>query len=75
MIIYFLFSYISSDFCFRYLVVYDVYLLCELYSLSLKIFIFVAFKRKKEYRKKEWKELKKVSGNSKTILNELMFEL
>ena len=52
MIIYFFpFSYISSDFCFMYLcffvvrglMVYDVYLLCELYLLSLKIFIFVSF--------------------------------
>ena len=48
MIIYlFLFAYISSDFCFMYLcfsvvrclMVYDVYLLCELYLLSLKMFI------------------------------------
>ena len=41
MIIYlFLFPYISSDI----LVVYDVYLLSELYLLLLKIFIFVSFK-------------------------------
>ena len=53
--IFFLFPYISSDFCFTYLcffvlrclMVYDVYLLCELYPLSLKIFIFVSFKIKK----------------------------
>ena len=50
----FLFPYISFDFCFMYLyfiiisclMVYDVYLLCELYLLSLKIFIFVSFKKK-----------------------------
>ena len=46
-VIYFLFSYISSDFCFRCLMVYkclmvyDVYLLCELYFLSLIIFILL----------------------------------
>ena len=53
--IFFLLPYISSDFCFTYLcffvlrclMVYDVYLLCELYLLSLKIFIFVSFKTKK----------------------------
>ena len=51
--IFFLFPFISSDFCFmylcffvvRYLMVYDVYLLCELYLLSLKIFIFVSLKK------------------------------
>ena len=31
----------------RCVMVYDVYLLCELYLLSLKIFIFVSFKIKK----------------------------
>ena len=31
----------------RCLMVYDVYLLCELYLLSLKRFIFVSFKKKK----------------------------
>ena len=55
MIIYFFhFPYISSGFCFMYchffivrcLMVYDVYLLCELYLLSLKIFIFVSTKKK-----------------------------
>ena len=30
----------------RYPMVYDVYLFCELYLLSLKIFIFVSFKNK-----------------------------
>ena len=52
--IFFLFPSISSDFCFmylcffvvRYLMVYDAYLLCELYLLSLKIFIFESFKNK-----------------------------
>ena len=49
--IFFLFSYMSYDFCCMYLCffvvkvsVYDVCLLCELYLLSLKIFIFVSFK-------------------------------
>ena len=43
--IFFLFSYISSDFCFLF--VYDVYLLSELYLLSLKIVIFVSLKKTK----------------------------
>ena len=51
--IFFLFPYISSDFCFMYLclfivvclMIYDVYLLCQLYLLSLKIFLFVSFKK------------------------------
>lgn len=51
--IFFSFPFISSEFCFmylyffvvRYLMVYDVYLLCELYVLSLKIFIFASFKK------------------------------
>ena len=56
MIIYiFLFLYIYSDFCFmhlrffvvRCLMVYGVYLLCELYLLLLKIFIFVSFLKNK----------------------------
>ena len=55
MIFFFLFSDIDSDFCFMYLcffvvrclMVYDIYLLCELYVLSLKTFIFVSLK--KEY--------------------------
>lgn len=55
MIFFFLFSYIASDFCFMYLcffvikclMVYDIYLLCELYVLSLKTFIFVSLKKKK----------------------------
>ena len=38
-------------FVVRYLVVYDVYLLCELYLLSLRIFIFVSFKNKERKRK------------------------
>ena len=50
----FLFPYISSDFCFMYLcffvvkhlMIYYVYLLCKLYLLSLKMFIFVSFKNK-----------------------------
>ena len=52
----FLFPYIASDFCFMYLcfsvvrclMVYDVYLLCELYLLSLRIFIFVSFRNKEK---------------------------
>ena len=57
----FLFPYISSDknqkkihkakalcvFVVRCLMVYDVYLLYELYPLSLKIFIFASLKEKK----------------------------
>ena len=43
MIIYFFFS-ISSDFCFLF--VYDVYLLSELYLLSLKIYL--CFIKKKQ---------------------------
>ena len=51
---FFLFSDIASDFCFMYLcffvvrclMVYDVYLLCELHLSSLKILIFVSFKNK-----------------------------
>ena len=54
--IFFPFPYISYDFCFisfvslllKWLVVYDVSLLCELYLLSLKILIFVSFKIKKK---------------------------
>ena len=54
MIIYFSFSLIfllNFAPCFfvsllRYLMVYDVYLFCEFYLLSLKIFIFVSFKNK-----------------------------
>ena len=45
------FPYISSYFGFMYLcffvvrciIIYDVYLLCKLYLLLLKIFIFVSF--------------------------------
>ena len=58
----FLFPYISSDknqkkihkakalcvFVVRCLMVYDVYLLCELYPLSLKIFIFASLEKKKK---------------------------
>ena len=33
--------------------VYDVYLFCELYLLSLKIFIFVSFKNKFFFFKRE----------------------
>ena len=53
MSIYFVpFPFISSDFSFMYLcffavkclMVYDVYLLCKLYLLSLKIFIFFHLK-------------------------------
>ena len=59
---FFSFPYISSDFCFmlscffvvRCLMVFDVYLFCELYLLSLKIFIFVSFKDKFK-KKKTWK--------------------
>ena len=51
--IFFLFPYVSSDFYFMYLcffvvrypVVYDIYLLCELYPLSLKILIFISLKK------------------------------
>ena len=50
---FFLFLYIYSDFCFMYLhffvvkclIVYGVYLLCELYLLSLKIFMFLFLKK------------------------------
>ena len=49
--VFFLFPYISSDFCFIYLCFFAVkvssglwYLLCELYLLSLKTLIFVSFK-------------------------------
>ena len=50
--VFFLFPYISSDFALcifvslllRCLTVYDVYLLWELYLLSLKVFTFVSFK-------------------------------
>ena len=46
---FFLLLYISSDFCFTYfcffvvrcLIVYNIYMLWELYLLLLKIFIFV----------------------------------
>ena len=51
---FFLFPYISSDFCFmhlcffvvRCLMVYDVYLLCEVCLLPSKLFIFVSFFKK-----------------------------
>ena len=51
--VFFLFPYISYDFCFMYLcffvvrcpVVYDVNRLCELYPLSLKILIFISLKK------------------------------
>ena len=33
-------------FVLRCLMVYDVYLLCELYPLSIKIFIFASLKKK-----------------------------
>ena len=54
---FFLFLYIYSDFCFmylrffvvRHLIVYGVYLLCELYLLSLKIFMFLFFFIKKNF--------------------------
>ena len=54
MIVYFFFSLIfllifALHICFfvvRCLMVYDVYLLCELYLLSLKIFIFVSTTKK-----------------------------
>ena len=57
--IFFLFPYIFSDFCFmhlcffavRYLIIY-VYLFCEFYLLSLKIFIFVSFKKNFKGEKK-----------------------
>ena len=63
MIIYFfIFPYISSDI----LVVYDVYLLGELYLLLLKIFIFVSFKIS-NFLKKESPE-KKVSAFIQTNL-------
>ena len=50
--IFFLFPYISFDFCFMYLcffavrclTVYNIYLLCQLYLLSLKKFIFFHLK-------------------------------
>ena len=51
--IFFLFPDSSSDFCFMYLcffvrclMVYDVHLFCELYLLSLQIFLCVSFKNK-----------------------------
>ena len=54
--IFFLFPYISSDFycmclCFfivRYPIVYDIYLLCELYPLLSKILIFISLKKNKK---------------------------
>ena len=54
---FFLFPYISFDFCFMYLCFfvvnvsngYDVYLVCELYLFSLKIFIFCFIKKKLHY--------------------------
>ena len=64
--IFFPFPYISYDFCFisfvslllKWLVVYDVSLLCELYLLSLKILIFVSFKINKFLKIKEKKKEK-----------------
>ena len=61
MIIYFFFSHIILIFALcifvslllRCPVVYDVYLFCELYLLSLKIFIFVSFKINKWIKKKK----------------------
>ena len=58
--IFFLFPYISFDFCFMYLcffavrclIIYDVYLFCDFYLLSLKIFIFVSFKKNFKGEKK-----------------------
>ena len=58
---FFLFLYIYSDFCFmylrffvvRHLIIYGVYLLCELYLLSLKIFMFLFFSLKKNFLTKE----------------------
>ena len=57
----FLLPYISSDFCFmclcffvaKDLMAYDVYLLCELYLLSLKIFIFISFEIDKLIKKQK----------------------
>ena len=53
---FFLFPYIFyvSFFIVMCLMIYNVYLLCELYLLSIKIFIFVSFKIHKF--KKEKKE-------------------
>ena len=43
---------------------YDIHLLCELYLLSLKIFIFVSFKNKQiNLIKKKEKESKEKWGN------------
>ena len=58
--IFFLFPNIFSDFCFMYLcffavrclIIYDVYLFCDFYLLSLKIFIFVSFKKNFKGEKK-----------------------
>ena len=45
--IFFIFPYISFDFCFMYLCFFVVRcLFCELHLLLLKIFIFVSFKNK-----------------------------
>ena len=60
---FFLLPCISSDFClcifvFLLLGVYDIYL-CELYLLSLKIFIFVSFKNKFNLKKKKSHDFKK----------------
>ena len=44
----------------RCLMVYDVYLLCELYLSSLKIFIFVSFKINKLKKIKRMKECEHV---------------
>ena len=49
-------------FVVRCLMVYNVYLLCELYLLSLKIFIFVSFKVNKLFKikNKQKKEQEKI---------------
>ena len=43
-------------FVVRCLMVYDAYLLCELYPLSLKIFIFASLKKKDVLNKSCWNQ-------------------
>ena len=78
----FLFLYVSSDFCFIYLcfsivrclMVYNVYLLCELYVLSLKIFTFVSFKKFLKSSKGKKKQ-NKTKQNKKSIPIRLQIEM
>ena len=68
---FFLFPYISSEICFmclcffvaKDLMAYDVCLLCELYLLSLKIFIFISFKIDKLIKTKN----KRLAINCKSL--------